>query len=65
MQIIRKSNFDHEDWRGNQRVVASGIIHSREAMVMCDALNRASGPHGEDFYETVPDDYKLPPPWEP
>lgn len=32
---------------------------------MCAALNARSGEFGEDYFEVVPDDYVLPPAWQP
>lgn len=63
MKIIRKSNYDHEDWRGDQYVVADNIQRERQAKIMCEALNE----HGydEDYFMVVPDDYVLTPKWKP
>ena len=64
-KIVRKSNFDYEDWRGDQYFVAENIKHERQAKIMAEALNDDSGDHGDDFFEVVPHDYVLPPEWEP
>lgn len=64
-KIIRKSNFNHEDYRGNQYPVAELIRSSYLATVMCDALNAHGGPYSEDFYEVVSQSHVLPPDWEP
>lgn len=63
MIIIRKSAWDYDDHRGNERVVASAIASDHEARIMCDALNDAG--HPDDFFVVEPDNYKLPQPWEP
>lgn len=63
-KVVRKSNFDYEDWRGNQYFVAQRVT-DRQAQAIADALNELEGDHSDDFYETVADDYVLPPDWEP
>ncbi len=65
MKIVRTSNYDHEDNRGDQRVVAENIKHEREANVMCEALNAFVGEHSDDYFVVKPDDYILRPDWEP
>lgn len=59
MKIIRVSNYDYEDHRGNQRVVAEGITDEREARVMAEALQHDPKRDGEDWFMVVPDDHKL------
>jgi hypothetical protein len=63
--IIRKSNFDHEDWRGDQWFAARGIPSERMALIMCAVLNQDEGEHSEDYFEVVDGNYVLPAPWEP
>lgn len=63
-KVIRKSNFDYDDHRGNQYIVAQRVT-GRQAQAIADALNELEGEHSDDFYETVADDYVLPPDWEP
>jgi hypothetical protein len=75
MKIVRKSNFDHEDHRGNQHFVE--IVHrtatsavtvpmsKRDAEAIAKCLNDLAGRHNDDFYDVVNDDYALPPDWEP
>ena len=65
MKIIRISNYDHEDERGNQRVVASNITIGKEARIMAAALNAAVGIHSEDYFDVVDDDYALHPDYAP
>lgn len=64
MKIIRKSNFDHENWRGNQWFVAQRLSE-RQAEIVADALNDREHPNSDDFYDVVADDYVLPKDWEP
>lgn len=64
MKIVRKSNFDHEDYRGNQWFVAQRLS-AREAARVASVLNDLNGQHGDDFFEVVSDDYILPPDWTP
>lgn len=65
MKIIRKSNYDHEDYRGDQFVVAEKLKSDFYAKLICKLLNEHSGEHSEDFFEVVPDDHILQPDWEP
>lgn len=62
--IIRKSNFDHEDWRGDEYFVAKDLI-DYFAKRVSELLNEAEGPNSNDYFKVVPDDYVLPPKWEP
>ena len=39
--------------------------NERQALVMCEALCVWSGDDGDDIFEVVPNDYVLPPDWEP
>ena len=64
MKVIRVSNFDYEDERGNQRVIATGL-EPEVAEVVANRLNGVQGENSDDFYVTRPDDYVLPPDWEP
>jgi len=65
MKIIRRSNWSHEDWRGDERVVAAQIANAREAKIMGDALNAYAGEHSDDHFHVMPDDYVLKPDWKP
>jgi len=64
MKIIRKSNFDHEDHRGDQHVVAQRLS-VRQAEAVARALNDLEHENSDDFYQAVSDDYVLPPAWGP
>ncbi len=64
MKVIRKSNFNHEDHRGNQYFVAQHI-GERGAKAVADLLNELSGPNNDDYYVAVADNYVLPPDFEP
>ncbi len=64
-KIIRVSNFDHEDWRGNQRVVAERIALRREADLLCAALNAAEHENSDDAFEVVPQEQALREDWQP
>jgi hypothetical protein len=64
MKIIRRSNYNHEDHRGNQHFVAQRLV-VRDAQKVADLLNELAGPRSDDFYCVVADDYVLPPDWEP
>lgn len=64
MKIIRKSNFDHEDHRGDQYFVAQRLSR-RQAEAVAKALNDLEHEHSDDFYDVVSDDYVLPPEWQP
>lgn len=58
MKIIRKSNFNYEDNRGNQYFVAQKLS-ARVAEQVAELLNGLDGPYSDDFYLVVPDDYIL------
>ena len=64
MKIIRKSNFDHEDHRGDQHFVAQRLS-KRQADAVVTALNDLEHENSDDFYKVVDDDYVLPPDWAP
>lgn len=65
MKVVRKSNFNHEDHRGDQYFVAQKI-GLRQAEAVAKALNDLEDHrYSDDFYEVVLDDYVLPPDWEP
>lgn len=63
--IVRKSNFDYEDWRGDQYFVAQGIPTKSQAEIMCEALNDAEHEGSDDWFVVVDSRYILPPKWEP
>jgi hypothetical protein len=63
-KVIRKSNFDHEDSRGDQYFVAQQL-NDRQAKAVEEALNALEHEHSDDYYRAVPNDYVLPPDWEP
>lgn len=64
MKIIRKSNYDHEDWRGDQYFVAQRLC-TKDAEAVAELLNQLAGEHSDNFFVVVPDDYVLPPDWAP
>jgi hypothetical protein len=64
MKVVRCSNFDYEDRRGNQWFVAQQLTR-QQAELVASALNADSGDYGPDYYLAVPDDYTLPPDWQP
>lgn len=65
MKIVRKSNWDHDDYRGNQWFVAENIKDAHLGQIMVEALNEAGGDEDDDFYQIVEDDFKLRPDWQP
>lgn len=64
MKVIRKSNLGREDYRGDQHFVAQRLS-DRQAKIVAERLNEMEHEHSEDFYLAVPDDYVLPPDWQP
>jgi hypothetical protein len=64
MKIIRKSNFDHEDHRGDQHFVAQRLS-KRQADCVVAVLNALEHENSDDFYAVVGDDYVLPPEFQP
>lgn len=64
MKIIRKSNFDHEDHRGDQHFVAQRLS-KQQADLVVETLNNLEHESSDDFYKVVGDDYVLPPEWQP
>lgn len=62
-KIIRRSNFDHEDHRGDQYFVAQRLSLP-QAEAVANLLNDQDR-HSDDFYVVVADDYVLPPSWKP
>lgn len=63
-RVIRVSNFNHEDYRGDQYFVAQNVSEY-QAEAIAEALNSLENEHSDDFFRVVPDDYVLPPDWEP
>lgn len=63
--IVRKSNFNHEDWRGDQYFVAQGIPTKVQADIMAEALNDNEHEHSDDWFVVVDSRYTMPPKWEP
>lgn len=63
--IVRRSNYNHEDWRGDEFYVAQKIPMQSQADTMCAALNGALNPYSEDWFTVVDSNYLLPPKWEP
>jgi hypothetical protein len=59
VKVIRVSNYDHEDHRGNQRLVAGPGLSVEEAesacKFMCDDPNRSD----EDWFRVVADNHVL------
>lgn len=65
MKIVRKSNFDHEDHRGDEWFVAQKLT-SKQAHKVAELLQDLSGgDEAEDFFVVVEDDYQLKPEWQP
>lgn len=64
MKIIRKSNFDHDDHRGDQHFVAQRLS-KQQANAVAETLNNLEHQSSDDYYKVVPDDYVLPPEWRP
>jgi hypothetical protein len=63
-RVVRISNYDHEDWRGNQWFVTVPLT-SGWAESITKALNAAEHDHSDNYFRVVPDSYVLPPDWEP
>jgi hypothetical protein len=64
MRVIRRSNYAHEDWRGDQYFVTCRLSERRAAAV-AKALNDLEDLRSDDIFVVVPDDYDLPPDWQP
>lgn len=64
MKIVRKSNFDHEDYRGDQWFVAQRLT-KQQADLVAETLNNLEHQSSDDYYKVVSDDYVLPPEWRP
>jgi len=66
MKVVRTSNFDREDSRGDQYVVpgTEGMGYEN-AGSLAVWLNERAGSRSEDFFVPKPDEYVLPPHWEP
>ncbi len=68
-KIIRTSNFDHEDHRGNQWVAAENIPTSQLAELMVNGINnhleKEFDCEQEDFFVVVDQAHVLRPDWEP
>ncbi len=64
MKVLRVSNFDHEDYRGNQWFVAQRLS-KRQAEAVTRVLNEMEGEEGENFFLVVTDDHKPREDWEP
>ncbi len=64
MRVIRKSNFDHDDHRGDQYFVTC-VLSPARAEAVARALNEIEGEHSDDLFSVVADDYVLPPDWQP
>lgn len=64
MRVVRKSNYDHEDWRGDQYFITYALAE-RRATAVAKTLNDLEEPQSDDIFVVVPDDYVLPPHWQP
>ena len=64
MKVIRKSNLNHEDHRGDQYFVAQRLSKQQAAAVE-NTLNSLEHENSDDFYKMVHDDYVVPPDWAP
>lgn len=59
MKVIRVSNYDHEDSRGDQWVVAGPGLSRDEADAVCARLCKDPKRSDEDYYRSVPDNHEL------
>lgn len=64
MKIIRRSNYNYEDHRGDEWFVHSSSLTLEEATKKADEMNRFDV-RSADFFVVVADDYKLKPDWKP
>ncbi len=63
-RVIRVSNYNHEDNRGDRWFVTVPLSEGW-AESIANALNAAEHEHSDNFFKVVPDTYALPPDWEP
>jgi hypothetical protein len=59
MKVIRVSNYDHVDWRGDQVMVAGPNLSQEEAEAECEKLCDDPRRSNEDWYQVMPDAYNL------
>lgn len=64
MKVVRKSNWNHEDYRADQYFVAQHLC-KQDAQAVADLLNERGGPYDDNYYDVVEDSYVLPKDWEP
>ena len=55
--IVIADNFGR-DYR-SERWLATPVLPEQDAKIVCDILNKAEGPGGQDYYKAVDTDYKL------
>jgi hypothetical protein len=63
-RVVRRSNFDHEDERGNEHFVCESSSMGNAELVCC-ALNFTTPRRADNFYIVVGADYQLRPDWTP
>lgn len=59
MKVIRVSNYDHEDWRGNERNMTRPGLSDEVANIVCKELQGNPDRDDDNWYRVVPDDHKL------
>jgi hypothetical protein len=64
-KVIRKSNYDHDDWRGDQVFATSTSFSLDTAVAICNLMNEDKYRDDEDWFQVVQHDYVLPPKWTP
>jgi hypothetical protein len=64
-KIVRKSNYDYDDWRGDQKFVTDYVFSELVADTICAAMNVDQYRSRDDYFVVVPHDYVLPKPWSP
>jgi len=61
-KVISRDNYNRDNWHGDEKILEEGL--SDEAATELAKLWNATE-CGDRFYVVVPDEYVLPPPWEP
>jgi hypothetical protein len=64
-RVIRKSNYDHDDWRGDELFATPYCFSQSTATTICDAMNNDQYRNNNDWFVVVRHDYVLPKPWGP
>jgi hypothetical protein len=66
MKVVRTDNLDRDDWHGDQYVVPGTEGMSEEAAkLLAGWITGYYGFVHDDFFVAKPNDYVLPPKWEP